>query len=134
MSTLTISNLNDGTTTVPTTVVTNGSAKVWCNFNGSGTVAIRDSFSVSSVTDQGTGGFHINFASDMGNDDYTTTGYSNGHSADTNFYSALYVALQTGHAPVSSSTSSFTTLVSYQQSVGHRDGAINFVVVHGDLA
>jgi hypothetical protein len=35
-------------------------AKAWCNFNGSGTLAIRDSFGVSSVTDNGTGNFTVN--------------------------------------------------------------------------
>lgn len=38
-------------------------AKAWVNFNGTGTVAIRDSFNVSSITDNGTGDYTINFSS-----------------------------------------------------------------------
>ena len=34
MSTINVSNLNDGTTTVATTNLTNGSAKAWANLNG----------------------------------------------------------------------------------------------------
>ena len=40
----------------------NGSAKAWVNFNGSGTVAIRGSYNVSSITDNGTGNYTVNFA------------------------------------------------------------------------
>ena len=33
---------NAGTESVDTTYVINGSAKAWVNFNGTGTIAIRD--------------------------------------------------------------------------------------------
>lgn len=36
-------------------------AKAWVNFNGTGTVSIRDSYNVSSITDNGTGDYTINF-------------------------------------------------------------------------
>ena len=36
-------------------------AKVWVNFNGSGTVEIRDDFNVSTLTDNGTGDYTITF-------------------------------------------------------------------------
>jgi len=36
--------------------------KAWVNFNGTGTVAIRNSFNVSSITDNGTGDYNVNFA------------------------------------------------------------------------
>ena len=38
-------------------------AKAWVNFNGTGTVAIRDSYSVSSITDLETGNYRVNFSS-----------------------------------------------------------------------
>jgi hypothetical protein len=40
-------------------------AKAWANFNGTGTVAIRDGFNVSSITDNGTGDYTLNFANAM---------------------------------------------------------------------
>jgi len=40
-------------------------ARAWVNFNGTGTVAIRDSFNVSSITDRGTGNYTVNFEQDM---------------------------------------------------------------------
>jgi hypothetical protein len=38
-------------------------AKAWVNFNGQGTVAIRDSYNVSSITDLGTGEYTVNYNS-----------------------------------------------------------------------
>ena len=35
--------------------------KAWVNFNGTGTVAIRASYNVSSITDNGTGDYTVNF-------------------------------------------------------------------------
>ena len=70
MSTINVSNLNDGTTTVATTFVTNGSSKAWVNFNGTGTIAARDSNNVASLTDNGTGNYQINIFSAMNNSDY----------------------------------------------------------------
>lgn len=40
-----------------------GAAKAWVNFNGTGTVAIRDSFNVNSITDNAVGNYTINIAS-----------------------------------------------------------------------
>lgn len=47
-------------------------AKVWVNFNGSGTVAIRASGNVSSITDNGTGDYTVNFTTAMSDADYST--------------------------------------------------------------
>jgi hypothetical protein len=44
--------------------------KAWVNFNGTGTVAIRDSLNVSSITDLGVGYYTINFTIAMSNTDY----------------------------------------------------------------
>lgn len=54
MSTLTISNLNDGTTTVPTSYITAGSTKAYSEQNNTG-VTINQSLNQSSITDSSTG-------------------------------------------------------------------------------
>ena len=48
-------------------------AKAWVNFNGTGTVAIKDSFNVSSITDNGTGDYDINFTSAFSDTNYVCT-------------------------------------------------------------
>lgn len=49
-------------------------AKAWVNFNGSGTVAIRDSFNVSSITDLGVGAYRMNFTTAMVDVNYAIAG------------------------------------------------------------
>lgn len=78
MSTITVSNVSDGTLSIPTTYVTNGSAKAWVNFNGTGTIAARDSLNVSSLTDNGTGDYLISYTNNMQSDDYAFSGASAG--------------------------------------------------------
>jgi len=51
-------------------------ARAWVNFNGTGTLAIRGSGNVSSVTDNGTGDYTINFATAMPDANYAMVGMS----------------------------------------------------------
>jgi len=60
----TIANVADSESTDVTNVI-NGSAKAWVNFNGTGTVAIRRAFNVSSITDNSTGNYTVNFTTAM---------------------------------------------------------------------
>lgn len=46
--------------------------RAWVNFNGTGTVAIRASFNVSSITDNGTGDYTVNFTNAMPDANYNT--------------------------------------------------------------
>jgi len=69
----TLSNLA-GSKTVPTDTVVDGSAKAWVNFNGTGTVAIRRAFNVSSITDNGTGDYTVNFTNAMSDASYAVAG------------------------------------------------------------
>jgi hypothetical protein len=48
------------------------SARAWVNFNGIGTVAIRASGNVSSITDNGTGDYTVNFTTAMADANYSS--------------------------------------------------------------
>ena len=50
------------------------SCRAWCNFNGTGTVAIRASGNVSSITDNGTGDYTVNFTTAMPDANYSVSG------------------------------------------------------------
>lgn len=56
-----------------TTLASAGQASVqaWVNFNGTGTVAIRASYNVASITDNGTGDYTVNFTTAMVDADYS---------------------------------------------------------------
>lgn len=47
-------------------------ALAWVNFNGTGTVAIRSSYNVSSITDNGIGNYTVNFATALSDANYST--------------------------------------------------------------
>jgi hypothetical protein len=46
--------------------------KAWVNFNGTGTVAIRASYNVSSITDNGVGDYTVNFTTAMVDANYAS--------------------------------------------------------------
>jgi len=46
-------------------------ARAWVNFNGTGTVAIRASGNVTSITDNGTGDYTVNFTTAMADANYS---------------------------------------------------------------
>lgn len=75
IKTTTLSNVA-GTSSVPVDTVINGSAKAWVNFNGTGTVAIRASFNVTSITDNGTGDYTVNFTTAMPDANYAISGFA----------------------------------------------------------
>ena len=70
VKTTTIADELDTESTAVTNVI-NGSAKAWVNFNGTGTVAIRDSFNVSSITDNSTGNYTVTFTNALSNANYS---------------------------------------------------------------
>jgi hypothetical protein len=47
--------------------------RAWVNFNGEGTVAIRASFNVSSITDNGTGDYTVNFTTALSDANYSAS-------------------------------------------------------------
>jgi len=83
MSTVVTSNVSDGTTTVGTEYVVNGSAKAYANYNSNAT--LRDSLNISSITDAGTGNADIHFTNNMANTNYAICGLnSSWHQYHTN--------------------------------------------------
>ena len=112
MSTLSVSNITDGTDTVETGYVVNGSAKAWVNMNGQGTIAIRDSMNVASLTDVGTGQQRSNYTNAMSSADYSVS-LAAGNNIGVNF--EMHITLADGNINASyvqwfTSTGSGTSL------------------------
>jgi len=55
--------------------------RVWVNFNGTSTVAIRASYNVSSITDNGPGDYTVNFTTAMPDANYCVAGSASNTSA-----------------------------------------------------
>jgi hypothetical protein len=73
MSTLNVANITDGTDTVETGYVVNGSAKAWVNLEQIGTQSIQDSFNTSSIIDTDTGRTTPTWISAMSNSTYAAS-------------------------------------------------------------
>jgi hypothetical protein len=72
--TLTTPNINSAQFATVTGTAPIYPCRAWVNFNGTGTVAIRASGNVSSITDNGTGNYTVNFTTAMPDADYCVTG------------------------------------------------------------
>ena len=106
MSTLVAQTISNGTVSTSTANVING-AKAWVNFNGSGTVAIRASYNVSSITDGGTGTYTVNFTTAMPDANYAAIGaYDN-----SNFLAGGQLGSYTTTSVTLQNSSSSNTLV-----------------------
>ena len=98
MSTLEVSNLNDGTTTVATTFVTNGSAKAWVNLDGTGTATLRDTLNITSVTDDGTGRYDFSITNAMSSTNYVIN--ASGRQDETAPFTGVAVGVDTESSSV----------------------------------
>ena len=77
-SELRVNTLKDasGNNSIATSYVARGPLKGWVNFNGTGTIAARDSLNLSSLTDNGSGEYTITYSSAFSAVDYAFTGCS----------------------------------------------------------
>ena len=77
MSTLAVGTIKSVSSAAPVFQNTSGTeigqfCKAWVNFDGTGTISIRDNFNVSSITDGGTGVYTANFTTAMANANYAS--------------------------------------------------------------
>jgi hypothetical protein len=91
-----------GSLTVNGSAVGGETASVWVNFNGTGTVAIRDDYNVSSITDNGTGDYTVNFTSSLANTNYSFTTAS-GKNAAGQFPVTVEISVSTSNIRVQNS-------------------------------
>jgi len=107
--------------------VENRMCSAWVNFDGSGTVSIRDGYNVSSITDNGTGNYTVNFSTVMSSADYSTQ--ATGGSASTyNPNPGIWTAFLNGTA----TTSSVRVMFGYGVNNTIYDGDIIQVQVFGN--
>lgn len=77
--------------------------RAWVNFNGTGTVAIRASGNVTSITDNGTGNYTVNFTISMPDVNFSIAGYTVNPASralvfgDVNTYATGSIRVNTGY-------------------------------------
>ena len=73
MSDIRANTISDASGNGPINLHKQSAAKAWVNFNGTGTVAIRNSQGVSGLVDNSKGNYDVNYTSNMSASDYSVT-------------------------------------------------------------
>ena len=118
MSEIRVTTVSDTAGTGPVTLTKQEAAKHWVNFDGTGTVAIRDSLNAASLVDGGTGVYTINYTNAMGNTTYAVQNHD--------------ISYGNGWAESLATTSYITRR--RNESAAYLDVASIWGLVHGDLA
>lgn len=107
---LTLSTLSDGTNSTSATNAIRGSAKAWCNYNGS-SQTINGSFNISSVTRNGTGVYTFNFSTAMPN---ATYGASASVSSMPGVSDAMFISTDSNNTARANPTTTTFTVTCYR--------------------
>jgi hypothetical protein len=83
-------------------VATAYGCRAWVNFNGTGTVAIRASGNVTSITDNGTGDYTVNFTTALPDTNYAPVGISDATlNVDNNPRTIQFISFSTSALRIS---------------------------------
>ena len=106
-----------------------GLAKAWVNFNGTGTIAARDSFNLSSLADNGTGDYTVNWSTALNNVNYNATAAFGVLNSTSEIASKLCV-----NGPYTTTSLRMTGGYHIPGSQVQSDRSLVQINVHGDLA
>ena len=106
-----------------------GLAKAWISMNGTGTIAVRDSFNMTGITDQGVGLTTVTIANNMGSAEYSVGGASGTFIANSD--NVRFGLSTEAEAPTSTL---FRTITREANDDNNRDVTYSFAQVFGDLA
>ena len=124
MSDIRANTISDAAGTGPIALTGQSAAKAWVNFNGTGTIATRDSFNVASLTDNGVGLYTYSLTNAMSNTSYNCG--SNG--ASTGIETSI-------RCPASMPSSTSAVLIGMRTTGNVANDAANMHgSIHGDLA
>jgi hypothetical protein len=116
--------LSDAAGTGPAGLFKQSAAKAWANLNGTGTIALRASFNMSSIVDNGTGDYSFNFSSSMADVNYKATATCTANSG----------LMRTFDDTTPRTASAFRTICFQSTSAAAIDALHAQMDVHGDLA
>ena len=128
MSTIRVDNF--GPSAGGTTYSARGIAKAWVNFNGTGTIAARDSENVSSVTDGGAGYYGISFTNIFDGVGYCVSAINSPENGARDCVTDSNADASGGV----SRTASFVWVLSYNTGVSINDALFVNIIAFGDLA
>ena len=98
MSTLQVATIKSNSSAAPVFQNTSGTekgqlCKSWVQFDGRNTPSIADSFNVSSISDNGTGNYDVNFSTNMSNANYSVV--TGGNYLDSDSAGRVFAIVRT---------------------------------------
>jgi len=115
--------LKNGVANTPPTVQDSAGTQIgtfcraWVNFNGTGVVAIRAAFNVSSITDNGTGDYTVNFTTAMPDANYAVALTASAGNNNSSLVCTVKSATQYGAPSNQTTTACQIVLVNYVNSL-----------------
>lgn len=103
--------------------------KAWVNFNGTGTIAIRASGNVSSITDNGSADYTINFTTAMTDANYATIATTTSRASSEALVQTIGYASTDASTPTTYSTTAVRLSGKLSSGAGGVDTAVISVAV-----
>ena len=113
--------------TGPVALTKQSAPKAWANLNGTGTIALRDSFNTSGVTDNGTGHYTFSLSNSMDDANYAIMF---GDSAADSNHDGGWLGIRNG----TTNTASSFVVTTDGRITGEFDPLYTMMSVLGDLA
>ena len=129
MSTLKVTTIQDtsGGNASTSEQINQGRAKAWISFDGEGTIAINDSFNISSIADNATGEYTVTLSTAMSNANYSIVLGCKSKLSNRNT-----VANAGGTSENDPTTTAFQIVTMGSTNNSMTDGAVVFAAVFGD--
>ena len=129
MSTLKVTTIQDtsGGNASTSEQINQGRAKAWISFDGEGTIAINDSFNISSIADNATGEYTVTLSTAMSNANYSIVLGCKSRLSNRNT-----VANAGGTSENDPTTTAFQIVTMGSTNNSMTDGAYVFAAVFGD--
>ena len=132
MSTLAVGTIKSVASAAPVFQNTSGTekgqlAKAWISFDGEGTIAINDSFNISSIADNATGVYTVTLSNAMANANYCVNVSVKSNLSNQNTFANLG-----GTSESDPSTTAFQIATMGSTNLSATDGAFVFAAVFGD--
>jgi len=127
-SELRVTTLSNATGNGPVTMTQQSAARLFVNFNGTGTPAIRDALNVSTLTDNGTGDYRLNYTANFANINYALSHGQKNETTGRTFVTA-------GGVNQSDPATSNSEMMLYNEgSTAYINPQFVYATGHGDLA
>ena len=135
-SVLNVDTIADKAGTGPVGLTKQNASKQWLKFDGTGTIAIDDSFNTSSISDVSTGSYQVTMTNAMSNTNYSNlVGAGESGTFGSNWFCTPMLNIYGGSSLYQAPTATaFRFAMVKQNAASYNDPSALTTTVNGDLA